>query len=341
MLAMFTIAVLLSGTLALTFDMISTVDATKGQGVYHSQVGSAGSPVCGDRLCSEMEEVEEHEEEHEKEEKVKTEKKTEEMKKAETTPKKDTKSETMMEAKTLAEALKRKTASGTITSMQDPGVGHETHQLAIILPPSDKIYRGHLTYSASEPIQLVALHGPLSEDQVKGQPIWTPDGDTKFGLTFVDPATAMGTWTFSGNALAVHTMNSDPFTVTYAVSYTERAVSDNMVFSGTITSMQDPGIGHETHQLAIIMPPRDTAYNGYVTYAASQNMHLVTLVGPLAENQVKGQATWTPDGETYYGLMLVDSKKKAGSFQFSGNAVAFHTSTPEPFTVTYSAVLRN
>jgi len=109
------------------------------------------------------------------------------------------------------------TTTGTITSMLDPGVGHETHQLAIILPPSDNVYKGILTYSASEPIQLVALHGPLAEGEDNGQPIWTPDGETKFALTFVDQETSMGTWAFAGNALAVHTMNEEQFTVSFSV----------------------------------------------------------------------------------------------------------------------------
>jgi hypothetical protein len=276
-----------------------------------------------------------------KKEEVKTEKKMTEQEKAAMVPPKDVKSQTMEEAKMLAQALARKSMTGTITSVQDPGKGHESHQLAIILPPSDKIYRGHLTYSATEPTQLVALHGPLKEGQAKGQPTWTPDGKTKFALTFVNPETSMGMWTFSGNALAVHTMNPEPFTVTYAVSYTERILDDELVFSNTMTSAQDPGLGHESHQLAIILPPREKAYNGYMTYSASENVQLVTLVGPLEKGQVKGQATWTPDGETYFGLMLVDPKKASGSWQFSGNAVALHTMNPEPFTVSYSAVLRN
>ncbi len=109
------------------------------------------------------------------------------------------------------------TATGTIDSMQDQGMGHESHQLAIILPPTDKIYKGILSYSASEPIQLIALHGPLAEGEDKGQPIWTPDDKTKFALTFVDKETNMGTWKFAGNALAVHTKNLDGFTVSYSV----------------------------------------------------------------------------------------------------------------------------
>jgi hypothetical protein len=75
-----------------------------------------------------------------------------------------------------------------------------------------------LTYSASEPIQLVALHGPLAEGEDAGQAIWSPDGKTKFALTLVNDESAMGTWLFAGNALAVHTMNSTPFTVSYSVA---------------------------------------------------------------------------------------------------------------------------
>jgi len=41
--------------------------------------------------------------------------------------------------------------------------------------------------------------------------------ETKFALTFVDPETNMGMWAFAGNALAVHTMNEEQFTVSYSV----------------------------------------------------------------------------------------------------------------------------
>jgi hypothetical protein len=124
----------------------------------------------------------------------------------------------MMEEKMMAQHAAWKTKSGTLTSMQDPGVGHESHQIAIILPPSDKPYTGVLSYSASENVQLVSLVGPLADGEDKGQPIWTPDGKTKFALTFVDPGNSMGTWAFSGNALAVHTKNTTPFTVSYSVT---------------------------------------------------------------------------------------------------------------------------
>jgi len=228
-----------------------------------------------------------------------------------------------------------KVASGTIQSMQDPGVGHETHQLAIILPPSDQVYKGTLSYSASEPIQLVALHGPLGPGDVQGQAIWTPDGKTKFAMTFIDPQTSMGSWVFTGNALAVHTLHSDQFTVSYSVKYYESEMSDT-VTTATLESMQDPGVGHETHQLAIILPPSENTYHGVLTYSASEPIQLVALLGPLERGDDKGQAVWTPDGKTKFGLTFVDPETSMGTWSFSGNALAVHTMNPDQFTVSYS-----
>jgi len=332
-----------------------------------------------------------------------------------------------------------KTESGTMTSSQDPGLGHENHQLALLLPPSDDLYKGMLTYSASQNIQLVVLHGPLAEGEDMGQPIWTPDGETKFALTLVDPQNKAGSWMFAGNALAVHAMNSDPFTVSYSTHYAKVSNNSGMsgtcycaddcscdadgmctcsgepgacmcgpnctcgtdgqcqcssgcscdidgnctcpsnadgmcmcgsdcncgtdmhgsdgtcsmcgqmshgtstghsmtAVSGTMTSSQDPGLGHENHQLAVLLPPRDNEHSGLLTYSASQNIQLVVLHGPLAEGEDMGQPIWTPDGETKFALTLVDPQNKAGSWMFAGNALAVHAMNSDPFTVSYSMV---
>ena len=102
------------------------------------------------------------------------------------------------------------------TSDTDPGLGHESHQLAVLLAPSDKVYSGTLVYDASENIQLVTLRGPIGADE-KPAKTWTPDGETIFELTFVDPNNAKGEWVFSGNALAVHTMHTNTFQVDYKI----------------------------------------------------------------------------------------------------------------------------
>jgi plastocyanin len=108
--------------------------------------------------------------------------------------------------------------SGTIASITDPGMGHESHQLAILLPPSENTYSGTMIYDASEPIQLVSLKGPLGPDKTASK-TWTPDGDTIFELTFVDQKRSKGTWSFTGNALAIHTMFPTQFTSDFTLDY--------------------------------------------------------------------------------------------------------------------------
>ncbi len=221
-----------------------------------------------------------------------------------------------------------------LTSTTDPGVGHEQHQLAIILAPSDNVYSGNLMYDASENIQLVTLHGPLAEGEDKGQAIWTPDGETKFALTFVDPMNAKGEWKFAGNALAVHTMNPTPFIVDYKVDYEEMSMSDT-VATATTQSVQDPGMGHESHQLAVLLAPSSDMYSGILSYSASEPIQLVSLRGPVGAGE-QPDKTWTPDGETIFELTFVDPGNAMGSWEFSGNALAVHTMNPTEFTVSYS-----
>ena len=116
-----------------------------------------------------------------------------------------------------AKTLKKIQFTQTLTSMQDPGQGHESHQFAIILSPNKgAIYDGSITYTASEPVQIVVLH-EIDKEDAKGQPTWTVDGDTVFGLTLVDPGTNAGSYEFTGAALALHTKNTNKFTTTVSV----------------------------------------------------------------------------------------------------------------------------
>ncbi|RDJ31296.1 MAG: hypothetical protein DWQ18_03185 [Crenarchaeota archaeon] len=337
LLAIFATVILLTGTVATPLGMYQTADAVKSKGNESTVINS--KKVCGDRLCSDPKAP--VVKKSEKKEETKTVQKAKEESKATTVPPtKDNKAEVMKEAKMSEKTVSlTKTVTGTMKSSKDPGLGHENHQLAIILPPSDKVYRGHLTYTASEPVQLVALHGPLKTGKDRGQPIWSTDGTTKYGMTFVDDQRASGVWQFAGNALAVHTMKKEPFTVTYSVTYTENVVDNVKAFRGTISSEKDPGLGHENHQLAMILPPSDKAYRGTLTYDASEPIQLISLIGPIKEGEIHPPTTWSPDGKTIYGMIFVDPKKSAGTWIFSGNALAVHTTKTTPFTVSYSVVL--
>ena len=332
-LALFTVSVLLTGTIAGSA-LVQNAEALKSQGTGLPEVGS--KKVCGDRLCSEIPPEEKPKEEKTREQ-VKQEKKSKEAEKAKDTPKKDTKAETMDAAK-AAPSKTPKTVTGTITSVQDPGQGHEAHQLAIILPPNENVYRGHLTYTASENVQLVALHGPLKAGMDKGQAIWTVDGKTKYGLTFVDRENSAGVWQFSGNAVAIHTKNTEPFTVTYSVTYTEHVKDGEKIIRGTTISKMDSSPGHEDHQTIILLGPRDQPFRGHLSYTASEPIQIVSLIGPFTKGDLIGLPSWTPDGKTFYAFASIPTKA-SGSTSFSGNGLLLHTQNSEPFTASYSIVL--
>jgi len=188
------ISILLTAGIAASVDVIEDADALKSKGTRQQKYGSATKNlVCGDKLCSEIEGTPEPKKEVEPVPTPKAEPAPTPTPKAEPAPTPTPKAERQTQLSS-AQQNEWKTSSGTITSSQDPAVGHETHQLAIILPPTSNVYKGILSYSASEPIQLVVLHGPLGPGDVQGQAIWTPDGKTKFAMTFVDPQTSMGSW---------------------------------------------------------------------------------------------------------------------------------------------------
>jgi hypothetical protein len=208
---LFTVTILLSAAFVASSGMVGQASAAvKSTNTLPQKLFGphTTSKVCGAQLCYDVSND------------VKT-KRTNTMMELKTTsmPMKESRSKMMDSGYMMGSAKMHQSivVTKTMQSIQDPAAGHESHQLAVILPPSNKPYTGMITYAASEPVQLVALHGPLAEGEAAGQPIWSPDGKTKFALTFVDTQQASGTWNFAGNALAIHTKNPEPFTVSYTV----------------------------------------------------------------------------------------------------------------------------
>ena len=107
-------------------------------------------------------------------------------------------------------------------------------------------------------------------------------------------------------------------------------------FTQTITSSQDPGQGHENHQLSLVLSPNEgTIYDGSMTFTSSEPVQIVVL-HEINLRESKGQPTWTVDGKTIYGLSLIDLQKNSGSFEFTGAALGLHTSNSKEFTSTVS-----
>jgi hypothetical protein len=105
----------------------------------------------------------------------------------------------------------------TVTSSQDPGQGHENHQLAFILSPNEgTLYDGSMTFTSSELVQIVVLH-EVSSQEIQGQPMWTINGNTVYGLSLIDSQKNSDSFEFTGAALALHSVNSKEFTATVSI----------------------------------------------------------------------------------------------------------------------------
>lgn len=106
-------------------------------------------------------------------------------------------------------------------------------------------------------------------------------------------------------------------------------------FTQTVVSSPSPGLGHEGHQIAMILSPNEgTIYDGSMTYTSSANMQIVVL-HEISPDDARGQPTWTIDQETIYGWTLVNTESKAGSFEYTGAGLLLHTGGEE-FTATVS-----
>ena len=118
--------------------------------------------------------------------------------------------------------------------------------------------------------------------------------------------------------------------------YVDAGSRKKIHFTQTISSFQDPGLGHENHQLAFILSPNEgTLYDGSMTFTSSEYVNIVVL-HEINQNDVQGQDTWNVNENTVYGLSLIDPEKKSGSFEFTGAGLALHSSNSKEFTTTVS-----
>ena len=126
----------------------------------------------------------------------------------------------------------------TQTSTQDPLPGHEGHQLVMALPPRGDglIWVGDTSWVASKPIEVVVLHGYNSSavsNQTAtqfGEPLTAPFGGGEVAISLVKPESGTpipsGSMPFAGNALAFHTLEGEPFSVTYTVAATAEELTE-------------------------------------------------------------------------------------------------------------------
>jgi hypothetical protein len=126
--------------------------------------------------------------------------------------------------------------------------------------------------------------------------------------------------------------------------------ADSLVVQNTTTSIQDPVPGHSSHQLALAAPPRQDGkiWSGVVTFTASKPVDVVVLhpynkPQTATTNQSFGEPLNAPNpfapGQNIAITLMTKQTDRpifSGSLPFAGTALAFHTTTGEPFTVTYT-----
>ena len=165
-----------------------------------------------------------------------------------------------------AKSTKKIHFTQTISSSQDPGQGHESHQIAIILSPNEgTLYDGSLTYTSSEPVEVVILHEILNE-HVKGQPSWTVDGKTTYGLSLIEPEKTSGTIEFTGAALALHSTKSNQFTATVSVDGWIRGQPTEVIMQKLEIQKEAPTLKLSRANVPATIPMHLATYDGQPVY---------------------------------------------------------------------------
>lgn len=180
-----------------------------------------------------------------------------------------------------AKSRKKIDFTQTITSSTDPGQGHEDHQLALILSPNTgTLYDGSFTYGASEPVQIVVLH-EISKDEAKGQPIWTVDGDTVYGLSLIDSGASAGSFEFTGAALALHTPNTNEFTATVSVDGWIRGQPTEVIMQKIEVEKDEPSLKLSRTNVPATIPMHKGLYEGgeiFYIITDSSDQQLANLI---------------------------------------------------------------
>ena len=119
---------------------------------------------------------------------------------------------------------------------------------------------------------------------------------------------------------------------------------------GVLTSAPDPLPGHNMHQLAMILPPRDDGkiYTGMLTFTASKKVEVVVLhafpkatIDGIDANKFGGLLSAPFTNKTTVAISLItpnygSTPATSYSIPFSGNAIALHTLSGEQFATAYS-----
>jgi hypothetical protein len=152
--------------------------------------------------------------------------------------------------------------------------------------------------------------------------------------------------------------NNQTSTTTSATTTEEKqgpAIGETFVWQGTVSSMPDPLKGHESHQVTVLLPPREdkAVYSGLLTFIASKPVEAVTLHYYDTEGMdipqevldeygwvMNAPAPWSEGDSVATAMMALPYEENTPTFSnnvsFIGNALGLHTTDGEPFMATYT-----
>jgi hypothetical protein len=134
---------------------------------------------------------------------------------------------------------------------------------------------------------------------------------------------------------------------------TQPETGQTIAWQGTVSSFKDPLKGHESHQVAVILPPREdqAVYSGVISFIASKPVEVVTLHDYTLGNMsipdkfgvvMKAPTPWREGGEVATAMMALDYPKNTPTFSanvpFAGNALGLHTTNGDQFVATYTVI---
>jgi hypothetical protein len=132
---------------------------------------------------------------------------------------------------------------------------------------------------------------------------------------------------------------------------TQPEIGETITWQGTASSMQDPLEGHESHQVVVILPPREdqAVYSGIISFIASKPVEVVTLHDYTLGNVtipdnfgvvMTAPTPWREGGEVATAMMAheypTDTPTYSANIPFVGNALGLHTTNGDQFVATYT-----
>jgi hypothetical protein len=212
----------------------------------------------------------------------------------------------------------------TITSSNDPGIGH-AGQFALVLSPSQgSLYDGSVTFSSTSPVEVVVLHELGKSDSV-GQPIWSVDGNAVYAISVLEPAAKADSVEFTGAALAFRSKNA--FSVTASVDGWIRGQPIEVAIQ-KLEAKTPPFFLQDMH-VPVTMPMRVGVFESNSVYYIITDSSNQTVAEKASKDwtvQFAPKLRWAPTASQDPVYVFTNGGKGVGIYGYQNEVFA---STPE------------